>query len=233
MLYKGAELVKGQKFDSWRGVGSAIQAMRLYERRKVDELIFLDVAATREGREPDYKLIREVADEFSVPLTVGGGIRTIEHVKQLLRSGADKVAVGTCIELIPEIAHAFGRQAAVASIDYRSDGCYVRSGLVPTFDSPWERARHAENLGAGEILLNCIDRDGTMQGYDLETIRMVSGSVCVPVIACGGCSGYDDMAKALEAGAAAVAAGALFQFTQNTPIKAARHLRGMGFHTRV
>lgn len=233
MLYKGDELVKGQKFDSWRGVGPATQAMLLYNKRKVDELIFLDVGATRQGREPDYDLVAQVADEFSCPLTVGGGIRTADHVKRLLRSGADKVAIGTCIDLIPEIAHAFGKQAVVASVDYRSDGVYVRSGLIPTQYTPERWAEHCVNLGAGEILLNSIERDGTMQGYDLDAIRRVSGHVNVPVIACGGCSGYDDMQRALEAGASAVAAGALFQFTQATPIGAARHLRGKGFHVRI
>ncbi len=233
LLYSGAELVKGQKFDSWRGVGSALQQMQLYERRKVDELIFLDVAATRQGREPDYNLISEVANEFSVPLTVGGGIRTIDHVKKLLRSGADKVSIGTCVDLIPEIAHTFGKQAVVGSVDYRDDECYVRSGLIPTCYTPERWAAHLCNLGAGEILLNSIERDGTMVGYDTELIRRVSGSINVPVIACGGCSGYEDMAAAIAAGAAAVAAGALFTFTQATPIKASRFLRGKGFHVRV
>jgi len=218
--------------------------MKLYDRRKVDELIFLDVGATREGREPNLKLVAEVADEFSCPLTVGGGIRTIENVKQLLRAGADKVAIGTCIDLIPEIAYAFGKQAVVASIDYRTtmfgDECYIRSGQIPvnrhklTMSAhPKDLAQHVANLGAGEILLNSINRDGTMKGYDIDTIRHVSGAVNVPVIACGGCSGYDDMAAALDAGASAVAAGALFQFTQNTPIGASRYLRGKGHHTRI
>lgn len=233
LLYKGAELVKGQKFDSWRGVGSALQATLLYDKRKVDELIFLDVGATRDGREPDLELVRQVADEFSVPLTVGGGIRTIENVKQLLRSGADKVVVGTCIDLIPEIAHTFGKQAVVASIDYREDETYVRSGLIPVHHHPARWAEQVVNLGAGEVLLNSIDRDGTMEGYDLEMIRQVSGSIGAPLIACGGCRGYEDMAAALEAGASAVAAGALFQFTEATPIKAARYLQGRGFHVRI
>jgi len=233
LLYGGHELVKGQKFDSWRGVGSALQQMQLYEKRKVDELIFLDVSATREGRSPDLKLVREVADEFSCPLTVGGGIRTVEDIKQLLRSGADKVAIGSAIDLIPEASHIFGKQAIVASVDHRGDQTFARSGLINVGKHPAKWAEHCANLGSGEILLNSIDRDGTMQGYDLEMIRRVSGSVNVPVIACGGCSGYDDMAAALEAGASAVAAGALYTFTQATPIKASRYLKGKGFHVRI
>ena len=207
--------------------------MKLYDRRKVDELIFLDVGATREGREPNLDLVAEVADEFSCPLTVGGGIRTLENVKQLMRVGADKVAIGTCIDLIPEIAYAFGKQAVVASVDYRAGEVYVRSGVIPTRHAPERWAEHVANLGAGEILLNCIDRDGTMGGYDLDTIRLVSGHVSTPVIACGGCSGPDDMAAAINAGASAVAAGAVFQFTQLTPINACRYLRGKGVHVRT
>lgn len=233
LLYRGVELVKGTKFDSWRGVGSAVQAMRVYDRRKVDELIFLDVGATREGRGPDFDLVAEVADEFTCPLTVGGGIRSLEDVKILLRSGADKVAIGTHLELIRPIADAFGSQAVVASVDYKASECYIRSGSLPISFNPVAVAKLASNDGVGEVLLNCIDKDGTMQGYDLEMIRAVSNAVTVPVIACGGCSGYEDMERAFEAGAAAVAAGALFQFTQATPIGASRYLKSKGLHVRV
>lgn len=233
LLYRGTELCKGVKFDSWRGVGSAVQAMKLYDRRKVDELIFLDVGATREGLGPDLDLVREVADEFSCPLTVGGGIRSVEDVKQLLRAGADKVAICTCLDLIPEVVEAFGSQAVVASIDHQEGSTFISSGRVPTRMSPVDRAKHAMNLGAGEILLNSIERDGTMQGYDLGTLAAVAGEVNVPVIVCGGCSGYEDMAQAFEVGASAVAAGALFQFTQHTPMGASRYLRTKGFHVRV
>ena len=233
LLYRGEELVKGEQFDSWRGVGSAIQAMQLYDRRKVDELIFLDVAATREGRSPDLALVAEVADEFSCPLTVGGGVRTLEDVRQLLRAGADKVAVGTAIELVPDIARTFGAQCAVVSVDHKGGETYVRSGMIPVRTSPADWAKRACAMGAGEILLNSIDRDGTQQGYDLAIIRQVCAAVEVPVIACGGCSGYEDMALALDAGAAAVAAGALFQFTQATPMGAVKYLKERGYHVRV
>jgi cyclase len=233
LLYRGTELVKGKHFDSWRGVGSAIQAMKLYDRRKVDELIFLDVGATVEGRGPDFALIAEVADEFSCPLTVGGGIRSLEDVKALLRSGADKVAVGTRLDLIRPIADAFGSQAVVASVDYRASECYTRSGSLSIGFNPVAVAKLASNDGVGEILLNCIDRDGTMEGYDLETVRAVSNAVTVPVIACGGCKGYEDMERAFEAGATAVAAGALFAFTQCTPRGAVQYLKSKGLSVRV
>lgn len=233
LLYRGVELVKGQRFDSWRGVGSAVQAMRLYDRRKVDELIFLDVGATREGRGPNFDLIAEVADEFSCPLTVGGGIRSLEDVKTLLRSGADKVAIGTRLDLVQSIAEEFGSQAVAVAVDYRGSECYSRSGSLPIGFNALAVAKLASNDGAGEILLNCIERDGTMQGYDLETIRAVSNGVDIPVIACGGCSGYEDMEAAFHAGASAVAAGALFAFTQATPKGACQYLRSKGVHVRV
>lgn len=233
LLYRGDELVKGQKFDSWRGVGSAIQAMKLYDRRKVDELIFLDVGATRDNRGPDFDLIAEVADEFSCPLTVGGGIRSLEDVKTLLRSGADKVAIGTHLDLIRPIADAFGSQAVVASVDYKGQECYIRSGSLSIGFDPVAVAKRASNDGVGEILLNSVDRDGTMQGYDLEMIRVVSNAVTVPIIACGGCKGYEDMEAAFQAGASAVAAGALFQFTQATPRGAGQYLRSKGLHVRI
>jgi cyclase len=234
LLYGGHELVKGQKFDSWRSVGSALQQMQLYAKRGVDELIFLDVSATREGREPDYQLVKEVTEAFDVPVTVGGGISTYEQAIAMLRNcGADKVAIGTHTEIVPELSNAIGCQSVVVSIDHRGDKCFIRSGAIPVNETPWDRAERLVNAGAGEVLLNSIDRDGTMQGYDIETLKRVTGSVGVPVIVCGGCSGYEDMEKALEAGAAGVAAGALFTFTQATPRNAARHLRGKGFHVRI
>lgn len=207
--------------------------MKLYDRRKVDELIFLDVGATREGRSPDLKLVAEVADEFFCPLTVGGGVRTLEDVRQLLRAGADKVAVGTAVDLVPDIAMAFGSQCAVVSVDHDGAQVYVRCGLVPVKAHPADWAKRVCAMGAGEILLNSINRDGMMQGYDLTIIRQVCQAVDVPVIACGGCSGYEDMARALDAGASAVAAGALFQFTEATPMGAVKYLKQHGYHVRV
>ena len=233
LLYRGVELVKGKRFDSWRGIGPATQAMQIYNRRKPDELIFLDVGATRENRGPDLALVREVADEFYCPLTVGGGVRSWEDFRQLLRNGADKVALGTWWDSIPDLARDFGSQAVVVSIDYRENQTYIRSGTKSLGLPPVAVAKKLTEEGAGEVLLNSIDRDGTMSGYDLDTINQVSQAVNVPVIACGGCSGYEDMAKAIDAGASAVAAGALFAFTEATPIGASRYLKQRGFHVRL
>ncbi len=243
LLYKGLGLVKGIGFDSWRRVGSAMQAVKVYNMREVDELVFLDIAATGEGRRPDFALIDELADECFMPLTVGGGIRTAEDVRELLRVGADKVSVNTAAVanpgLIREIAGRFGSQCVVASIDARrrADGTYevyTHSGTVAAGRDPADVAREAEANGAGEILVTSIERDGTMSGYDLELTRRVSASVAIPVIASGGAGCYEDMARAIVEGkASAVAAASIFHFTQQTPLEAKRCLREKGLAVRL
>ena len=241
LLFKDVGLVKGVGFDSWRRVGSAMQAVKVYNLREVDELVFLDISATREERAPDFESIDELADECFMPLTVGGGVRTVEDVRQLLQVGADKVAINTAAierpELVRQVADRFGTQCVVVSIDARrrADGTYdvaTHAGSRPTGLDPVMVARRAEALGAGEILLTSIDRDGTLSGYDLELTRAVAQAVSIPVIASGGAGSYADMAGALEQGAAAVAAAAMFHFTQQTPLEAKRYLRGRGFPVR-
>lgn len=243
LLYKDVGLVKGVGFDSWRRVGSAMQAIKVYNLREVDELVFLDITATREGRPPDFALIDELADECFMPLTVGGGVRTIEDVQRLLRVGADKVALNTAAvetpDLIRQIAQRFGAQCVVVSIDARQhqDGTYevyTRSGTHPTGREPVDLAREVESLGAGEILLTAIDRDGTMEGYDVELVQRVSAAVDIPVIASGGAGSYEHMAQVLESSsAAAVAAASMFHFTHQTPLEAKRYLRERGFNVRL
>jgi cyclase len=243
LLYRDFGLVKGVSFDSWRHIGSAMQAMKVYNMREVDELVFLDITATRENRPPDYTTVDELADECFMPMTVGGGVRTIEHVQGLLRVGADKVAMNTAAvenpDLITEVALRFGAQCAVVSIDARChlDGTYevfTRSGTTPTGRDPIELAQEAEGRGAGEILLTSIDRDGTMSGYDIELTRCVSQAVSIPVIASGGAGSYEHMAQVLqEAHVSAVAAASIFHFTQQTPLEAKQYLRQCGFPVRL
>lgn len=238
LLFRGDSLVKGERFNSWRSVGHVVQAAKIYAHRAVDEIVLLDIGATPENRGPNCALVEKIAKDFFTPLTVGGGVRNVQDVRDLLNAGADKVAV--CTEawplfgpLVTECAGKFGSQAIVASIDYRGRTCYLDCGRVPASSTPSELATEYAKLGAGEILLTSIDLEGTMSGYDIATIREVSAAVGVPVIAHGGCSGYEDMAAALAAGASAVAAGALFQFTDRTPKGAARFLAEHGFEARV
>jgi cyclase len=242
LLYKDVGLVKGSVFDSWRRIGSPMQTVKVYNMRQVDELVLLDIAATPEGRGPDLAVVDELADECFMPLTVGGGVRTIDDVRALLMAGADKVSINTAaIEdptLIRDVAGLFGSQCVVVSIDARrmEDGTYeafTHAGTRPTGRDPVDSAREAERAGAGEILLTSIDRDGTMEGYDLELIRRVAEAVQVPLIASGGAGTYQHMADALGTGrASAVAAASMFLFTEQTPLGAKRFLGEAGFPVR-
>ncbi len=178
-----------------------------------------------------------------MPMAVGGGIRTIGDVQKLLRVGADKVVVNTAAvespDLIAQIATRYGAQCVVVSIDAKrhADGryeAYTHAGTRPTGLDPVDLARRVETLGAGEILITSIERDGTMTGYDLELTRQVSEAVSIPVIASGGAGNYEHMALALsEGGASAVAAASIFQFTQQTPLEAKQYLADKGFYMRL
>lgn len=241
MLHRDFGLVKGVGFDSRRTIGNPMQAVKVYNMRQVDELVLMDIAATLAHREPDYLLVDDLADECFMPLTVGGGVRTVEHVQRLLKVGADKVAVGTGLAEVPGLLAAsaarFGRQCMMASIDYRHgpDGphVWIRCGTERTNLHPVDLARRVEAEGAGEILLTSIDRDGTMSGYDLVTLREVADAVSVPVIAAGGAATYDDFLLALrDGGAAAVAAASMFHFTERTPLEAKAHLAAAGLPVR-
>lgn len=224
ILKRGSAQVKGERFDCWRVVGVAEQAARVHASRGVDEIVLLDVAATALRAEPDYQMVRRLAAPTFVPLTVGGGIRGKDEARALLAAGADKVAIGAAGDYaIHACAEAFGSQAVVAILDIRAGD----EALAPTM------AIAREEAGAGEILLQSVDRDGTLCGYDLELVRTVCTAVSIPVIASGGCSGYEDMARALEAGASAVAAGALFLFTDATPRGAVEFLGARGHEVRV
>ena len=230
LLVRGRQLVKGQQFNSWRSVGHAVQAVRIHQARGVDELMLLDITATAEGRGPDLQLVDELTRECFMPLAVGGGVRTIADVKALLRAGADKVVIrsgGT--ELVRRVADVVGRQAIVAAIDIPGNGPSVYEDK-----DQWRRcARHWQDAGAGEIMLTRMGREGTMQGYDLELIYEMSHAVGIPVIAHGGCGTYQHMLEAIEAGADAVAAGAMFQFTDATPRGAAEYLAKHGIEVRI
>lgn len=243
MLFKDFGLVKGIRFDSWRRVGIAMQAVKVYNLREVDELVFLDIMATRDGRPPDFDTVDELADECFMPLAVGGGVRTVDDVRRLLQVGADKVVINTAAvetpELIQQVAQRFGSQCVVVSIDAKEHGnggyeVFTHSGTVPTSRDPVSLAHEVEKLGAGEILITSIDRDGTMMGYDIELISQISESVSVPVIASGGAGNYEHMGQALRLGkASAVAAASIFHFTQQTPLEAKRYLREKGFNIRL
>jgi cyclase len=202
----------------------------------------VDITATGESREPDYESVAEFSAECFVPLTVGGGISTLEHITKLLHAGADKVSINSAAyenpTLLTDAANRFGAQCVVASLDARRrpDGrheCFRNSGTRATGKAPADWAREVEARGAGEILLTSIDRDGTMQGYDLELIQQVTTVVRIPVIASGGAGNYEHLAEAVQTGrASAVAAASIFHFTQQTPLEAKQHLAACGVPVR-
>jgi cyclase len=242
LLWKDVGLVKGVGFDSGRRVGSVLPAIKVYNARDVDELVLLDIAATAEGRGPDCDTLAELAAECFVPLTVGGGVRDLPTIRELLRAGADKVLINSAAhaepELIAEASGRFGRQCIVAGVDARrgADGsyeCYSHCGVRPTGVEPGLWARRLEQLGAGEILITSIDRDGTMEGYDLELVRRCASVVGLPVIAAGGAGDYAHLLQAIEdGGASAVAAASMFHFTERTPAEARRYLAEHGVPVR-
>ena len=204
--------------------------------REVDEIVLLDIGATPAGRGPDYSFVREFAGEWFSPVTVGGGITNIEHIRQLLANGADKVSINSAAVwqpgLINEAATRFGSQAIVVSIDVKNGYVHTDCGKVDAGVDPKTFAREMQERGAGEILLNTVERDGTLSGYDLDLINDVSSCVSIPVVACGGAGSYEDLRLALEAGAHAVAASALFLFTDATPAGAADYLAAHGIPVR-
>lgn len=243
LLWKDFGLVKGVGFDSWRRVGTILPAIKVYNTRDVDELILVDITATREQREPDYESVADLSAESFVPLTVGGGIRALEHITRLLHAGADKISINTAAyetpSLVTEASNRFGAQCIVVSIDVRRSPegryeCYSRSGTTATRREPVEWARELEKRGAGEILLTSVERDGTMSGYDLDLIRQVATSVRIPVISSGGAGDYRHMASAVVDGrASAIAAASMFHFTEQTPLGAKQYLASQLIPIRV
>lgn len=241
ILWKNENIVKGIGFDSWRRIGTLLPAVKVYNLRQVDELIILDIQATKEGRIPNLSAIGDVTRECYVPLTIGGGIRTTDDVKAILRAGADKICLNTASYanplLISAIANTFGSQCVVASIDAKRVGgkyfCFAHCGNEDMGKEVSSWAKEVESLGAGEILITSIDYDGTMKGYDIEMIKQVTSAVKIPVIASGGAGKYEDMYQAITKGkASAVAASSMFVFTQATPAGARDFLRSKNIPVR-
>ena len=216
----GGRVVKGVNFRALRDAGDPVELAAAYDADGADELVFLDITASSGGRDTMYEVVGRTAEQVFIPLTVGGGVRTVADVDALLRAGADKVGVNTAAvarpEFLREAAHRFGSQCIVLSIDARRgpEGFEVTThgGRRGTAIDAVEWAGRAQDLGAGEILLNSMDADGTRAGYDLELIRAVRARVTVPLIASGGAGALADFAPAVEAGADAVLAASVFHF---------------------
>jgi imidazole glycerol-phosphate synthase subunit HisF len=221
LLLKGKGLVKTHKFKDPKYLGDPINIVKIFNDKEVDELILLDITATLEGRLPQFTYLAEIASECFMPLGYGGGIRTLDDVKTLLNIGIEKVAINSSavenpslIRLASEYA---GSQSIIVSLDIKKSifgkyEVFTYSGTKATGKDPITLAMEMEKLGAGELFLNSIDKDGTMQGYDIELIRQVTSSVGIPVVACGGAGSISHLVDAVKGGASAAAAGSMFVF---------------------
>jgi len=236
-------VVKGTRFVDLVDAGDPVELAGRYDHEGADELVFLDITATVDGRPSTYDVISRTAEQVFIPLTIGGGVRGEDDVRALLRAGADKVAINTAAVRDPELLEAcaarFGTQCMVVAIDARrTDGAWevvVDAGRTPTGRDAVEWAAEATaRRGAGEVLLTSMDRDGTGEGYDLELTRAVSEAVDVPVVASGGAGGADHFLEALTAGAAdAVLAASRFHFEQLTIRQVKEHLAAAGIPVRL
>lgn len=240
---KAGRVVKGIKFIDLRDAGDPVEQAMRYDEQRADELIFLDITASHEGRASILDVIRRTAESIFIPFTVGGGVRSVADFLAILGAGADKVGVNTAAlnepELIARAAERFGSQCVVVAIDARrvegEEGrweVYTHGGRTPTGVDALEWAERVEELGAGEILLTSMDTDGTKAGYDLELVREVSNRLGIPVIASGGAGTLRHLDEALAAGAHAVLAASVFHFGEITVPEARAYLAEQGHEVR-
>ena len=239
---KDGRVVKGVRFVELRDAGDPVAAALAYDAQGADELVFLDITASHEGRATMLDVVRRTAEGIYMPLTVGGGVRSLEDIRTLLRAGADKVSLNTAAlerpGLVSEAAHAFGSQCIVVAIDAKSSNrhweVFTHGGRRPAGRDAVEWAREVEKLGAGEILLTSMDRDGTGDGYDIALTRAVAAAVSVPVIASGGVGCLEHLREGLVEGHAdAALVASLFHFGQHTVPEAKRYLREHGVPVRI
>jgi imidazole glycerol-phosphate synthase subunit HisF len=222
LLLKGTGLVKTVKFKNPVYIGDPINAVKIFNDKEVDELVFLDISATPEKRGPNFKLLADIASEAFMPFGYGGGIKTLHEIEQLFKLGVEKVILNTIAYstplLVTEASNIFGSQSIVVAIDVKSNiwgvpEVWTSCGKYNTKETPVKYALRMQDMGAGEILLNSIDLDGTMKGYDLNMIKSVTASIEIPVVASGGAGKIHDLkAAVIEGGASAAAAGSMFVF---------------------
>ncbi len=221
LLIHNRGLVKSVKFKDYKYVGDPINAVRIFNEKEVDELAILDIDASAENRVPDIERIEEIVSEAFMPIAYGGGITTTDQAKKILSAGVEKLILNRSAVknpvLVSEIAKQFGSQSVVVSIDYKRNlfgrlGVYIENGKTNSGLDPLAFARLMEEAGAGEIMLNSIERDGSFSGYDLEMIEKISHSINIPMIAVGGAASLSDFKEAVQHGASAVSAGSMFVF---------------------
>ncbi|MFC1463468.1 MAG: imidazole glycerol phosphate synthase subunit HisF [Candidatus Brachytrichaceae bacterium NZ_4S206] len=234
-------VVKGVNFVNLRDAGDPVEQAGIYNDERADELVFLDIMASHEGRGTTVEMARRVADEVFIPFTIGGGIRSADDFRTLLLAGADKCSINSAAvrnpNLINEAAWRFGSQCVVVAIDARRDGdgwkVYLNGGRVPTDLDAVAWAQEVERRGAGEILLTSMDTDGTQDGYDLPLLRAICSAVNIPVIASGGAGKLEHFYEAIQAGASAVLAASVFHYKTFSVREVKRYLAGKGVPVRL
>ena len=239
LLWRDHSLVKSKKYQNWRKVGYLVQSVKVYNTRNVDEIIFLDISQIGKPTIPDYSLVEDVAKHCFVPLTIGGNIRTLADVQNIIERGADKISLNSVlrknIKFIKDVAKNFGSQAIVVSVDYRiideRPTLFFEGGTKKKEIDFFDYVKQIQDLGAGEILLNAIDNDGMMNGYDLMTLEKVSKISNIPIIISGGANSFDHMYQAINFGASAVSAASIYHFTEKTP-KRQKYLSNKGILIR-
>lgn len=221
LLIDDRDLFKTVQFGERTYLGDVVNAVKIFNLKGVDELSILDIGATRNHREPDYALLKDIATEAFMPLSYGGGVTSVEQIRKLLATGYEKVIINTGLirdpNIVREAAELFGSQSIVGSIDAKLINgeykCAISNGQVIVDITPLELVKKAEELGCGEIIINSIDNDGMMKGYDLKLVKQISEVVSIPVIACGGAGGIDDLKEVIhQAGAHAAAGGSMFVY---------------------
>lgn len=241
MLWNGTTLVKGHQFDNSRRAGSPITTIKIYNKRDVDEIIFLDINKTNSSEEKiDVEFYKELSSECDVPITIGGGIKKINDIDDLLFSGADKIVINSelysNINFLNQASNKFGSQTIVVGIDFKKINgeykCIKNCGKKIMDIHPKKWADECVNRGAGEIILTSVDKDGLMKGYDNDLIKEISSSIDIPIIASGGAGNYQHMYEALSFGASAVAAASIYHFTEQTPAQAKRYLHNKNINVR-
>ena len=243
IILKEQMIVQSFEFKRYLPIGNVETAIEFFNNWDVDEIVLLDIMATQENRRPHLEIIERASEGCFLPLTFGGGIKSVEEIRNTIRSGADKVVLGAEAIRNPDLvtlgANRFGNQCITISVDYKKnrdgeDEVYIVNGKVPTGMHPLDWAKKVESLGAGEILLYSIDRDGSRKGYDLEMLRRISDAVNIPVIACGGVGNMNHLVEGIERGhSQAVAAGNILHHTEHSTIQAKAYMKNAGLNIRL
>lgn len=235
LLISNGQLVKGKQFKNDRRIGSVQQSINVFKQRGIDEMAIVDIDASKERRLIDYNLVNKLTSECFMPLAFGGGIKSVEDVRLLLENGADKIILGTHTSslLIKDIALNLGSQSVCVSVDYFENEVYFLSGKNKAEINVFDYCLMVEDSGAGEILLQNIETEGTMKGLDIKTLETICKRVNIPVIASGGAKDYSDFLNAYNAGCSGISVGALYAFTENTPKGAKEFLKLNNVEVRI